>query len=234
MEEPLEQYLVLARSAKGKACESLILQATAHPRTFVFGELLELVRDKGVDGSYIRLLEVFAYGTYSDYTNERSTLPDITPNHLKKLKMLTLATLAANSTLLEYGSLMESLEMSSVRELEDLIIESIYEGLVEGKIDHKHNALMVMSSFGRDVKQEKVPELIGKLKNYLSHIESVETFISEEIKSSKDSMETKNQKKERFEGARQETSKKLKAMLEDKTDSGLLRALKPGFLRPKQ
>ena len=37
----LQQFCLLAKSAKGPACASLIGQALEHPSIFVFGELLD-------------------------------------------------------------------------------------------------------------------------------------------------------------------------------------------------
>ncbi len=48
-----------------------MLQVLAAPGVFVFGELLEMecVQElaTGDSGAYVQLLELFAYGTYSDY-----------------------------------------------------------------------------------------------------------------------------------------------------------------------
>ena len=38
----LQQFCLLAKSAKGPACASLISQALEHPSVFVFGELLDM------------------------------------------------------------------------------------------------------------------------------------------------------------------------------------------------
>jgi COP9 signalosome complex subunit 7 len=38
----LQQYLLLAKSAKGKACAAVIQQALSAANVYVFGELLEM------------------------------------------------------------------------------------------------------------------------------------------------------------------------------------------------
>lgn len=67
----LEQFVLLAKDAKGKAGAALIERATRNPNTFVFGELLDAPSIKelehGDHGSYYQLLRLFAYGTYSEY-----------------------------------------------------------------------------------------------------------------------------------------------------------------------
>ena len=67
----LEQFLLLAKTAKGPAAVELIKQALEAPGVYVFGELLETDCVKELvstpSANYVRLLEVFAYGTYTDY-----------------------------------------------------------------------------------------------------------------------------------------------------------------------
>ena len=90
MEEALEQYLVLAKSARGKAAEALIMQAISNPNTFVFGELVDLMDSSDVSQPYSDVLHIFAYGTYADYEANRAQLPDLSSVQQRKLKMLTL------------------------------------------------------------------------------------------------------------------------------------------------
>ena len=67
----LEQFLLLAKTAKGQAAVELVKQALEAPGVYAFEELIETDCIKqlaeGSDANYARLLEVFAYGTYSDY-----------------------------------------------------------------------------------------------------------------------------------------------------------------------
>lgn len=182
MEEALEQYLVLAKSTRGKAAEALIMQATANPNTFVFGELVDLLAANEVSQPHLDLLNIFAYGCYSDYESRRGQLPDLSSAQIRKLKMLTLASLAAESKLLSFASLQANLQIPSLRELEDLIIDSIYHGLLEGKLDHKLSALQVHSVFGRDIRPEQVPHLLTKLNAYLTHVRSIDSLLTSQLR----------------------------------------------------
>lgn len=53
----------------------------------------------------------------------------ITPAMQKKLKFLTILTLATKQKAIPYDKLMEELDMKNVRDLEDIIIEAIYAGM---------------------------------------------------------------------------------------------------------
>ena len=72
--QALEQFLLLAKTAKGPAVVALIKHATETSGVYVFGELLECECveqiSSGPYASSVRLLEIFAYGTYGDYKSE--------------------------------------------------------------------------------------------------------------------------------------------------------------------
>ena len=67
----LEQFLLLAKTARGPAAVELVKQALDAPGVYVFGELLKTdclkQLSEGTDAGYFKLLEIFAFGTYSDY-----------------------------------------------------------------------------------------------------------------------------------------------------------------------
>jgi len=56
--------------------------------------------------------------------------------------------------------------MPNVRELEDLIIDAIYQDILRGKLDQKEQQLEVEYTMGRDVEPAKVEELLAALQNW--------------------------------------------------------------------
>ena len=73
----LEPYILLSKSANSpRAAADLVQQATAAPNTFVFAELLQTPNIQALRtapdayAQYYTLLEIFAWGTWSDYTCE--------------------------------------------------------------------------------------------------------------------------------------------------------------------
>ena len=71
----LEPYLLLAKSANSpQAATQIVVQATSAPNTFVFAELLQspniqkLQAASPEQSSYHTLLQIFSWGTWSDYT----------------------------------------------------------------------------------------------------------------------------------------------------------------------
>ena len=74
----LESYVLLSKSATSpRAATDLILQATSAPNAFVFAELLETPNIQSLRtasseyAAYLTLLEIFSWGTWSDYTSKK-------------------------------------------------------------------------------------------------------------------------------------------------------------------
>lgn len=67
----LDQFCILAKSQKSRACAALIQQVLSHRKIYVFGELLKLPSVQSLKDTEFRTsynsLELFAYGTYRDY-----------------------------------------------------------------------------------------------------------------------------------------------------------------------
>jgi COP9 signalosome complex subunit 7 len=69
----LESFLALSKSANSpRAAADLVTQATSHPQTYVFAELLHTPNIQALQtspeyASYHKLLEIFAWGTWADY-----------------------------------------------------------------------------------------------------------------------------------------------------------------------
>ncbi|KAH8093354.1 hypothetical protein JL720_4481 [Aureococcus anophagefferens] len=111
--QALEQFCLLAKSAKGRAVVGIIQQTLSSKRIYVFGELL--------------------------------AMPSLT-----KLRQLSLVSLARESAVVAYATMQEELAVDNVRDLEDAIIETIYAGLLSGKMDQMSAEFRVAKAAGRD------------------------------------------------------------------------------------
>ncbi len=166
----LESILIVARSTKprGAAAANLIHQAIAAPGVFFFGELFDVPgvselashssssssADTQLATAY-QLLCLFAYGTYQDYVHlvQSGAIPELTRDQTTKLRQLTLVSLAAQNKFLYYDDLHYALDIdiNKTRELEDLIIETIYAGLATGKLNELQTRFEIHHVQGRDV-----------------------------------------------------------------------------------
>lgn len=55
------------------------------------------------------------------------------------------------------------MNIPTVRDLEDLIIEAFYQGIFTGKLDQRQRQLQVMFSMGRDLRPQQLDETITAL-----------------------------------------------------------------------
>ncbi|XP_013407470.1 COP9 signalosome complex subunit 7b-like [Lingula anatina] len=182
---PLEQFVLLAKSAKGAAAVELVKQALEAPGVYVFGELLAMPHiqelAEGPHAAYFNLLNLFAFGTVKDYEENKATLPELTNASLTKLRHLTLVALATKSKVIPYSTLLTELNMKNLRELEDLIIEVIYADIVRGKLDQKNQQLEVDYAIGRDIREEQVTEMVNVLQEWCDSCDIVLKGIDSQI-----------------------------------------------------
>ncbi len=68
--------------------------------------------------------------------------------------------------ILPYPLLLETLQISSIRELEGLIIDGIYMDILRGKLDQKSQQFEVEYAIGRDLTQSGVESLLASLQQW--------------------------------------------------------------------
>ncbi|KAG7090498.1 hypothetical protein E1B28_009611 [Marasmius oreades] len=218
----LEPFLLMGKSVKGAAAAKLVQDATSAPGVFVFSELLQLpnIQELGKNEEhekFLALLRLFAYKTYGDYLKHRDRLPPLNAAQLTKLKHLSIATLAADRRILPYAELMGALQMPTIRELEDLIIDAIYLDILRGKLDQKEEQFEVEYTMGRDLEPEKLVSLLAALKDWASTTAAVLQKLDENIASVTTEAATAKAKRENHEREVQTTLKELQDRNKDKS-----------------
>nr|CAB3232931.1 COP9 signalosome complex subunit 7a-like [Phallusia mammillata] len=181
-----EQFLILAKTAHGAALRKLIEQELESPDIYVFGELLELtcvqeLCDDPEGAKYLKLLNIFAYGTYKDYVQQAAHLLPLSPLMSKKLRQLTVVSLAAKSKYISYESLLAEVDLNNVRELEDLLISAIYSNIIRGKLDQQNSRLEVDWTIGRDLTPEDLDYITNTLSSWCSRCETMVQSIGTQI-----------------------------------------------------
>lgn len=194
----LEPYILLSKSANSpRAAADLITQATSAPSTFVFAELLQTPNIQALQTAsndyapYLTLLEIYAWGTWSDYTGQSKTtlaqcspanppdpetpnLPKLSSVQEQKLRQLTLLSLSTSPSTLTYAHLLTELSLPTTRALEDLVISSIYAGLLTAKLDTLAQRVDVSSVAPlRDLKPGSVPLMVSVLEDWDSRCVNV-------------------------------------------------------------
>lgn len=168
---PAEQYIILAKQAKGAAAVQLVKQVLEAPEVYVFGELLDMpnitdLKDNPQHAPYYELLQLFSYGVYADYVRESSKYPTLSPVMLTKLRHLTIVSMATGQKSIPLPTLGTQLGLTSTREIEDLIIEAMYTDIIHGKLDQKNGILELDYAIGRDIKPEDLTNIVGTLQSW--------------------------------------------------------------------
>ncbi|KAI0099202.1 PCI domain-containing protein [Nemania sp. FL0031] len=166
----LEPFLALTKSATApRAAADLISQATSNSNTYVFSELLQTPQIQALSqspdyASHLKLLEIFSYGTYADYTST-TNLPPLNDAQTLKLRQLSLLTLAKDPHNLSYAALQQSLSLPNARAVEDLVISAVYAGLVDAQLDPRNGAVHISSvSPLRDLAPGSIPSMLNSLR----------------------------------------------------------------------
>ncbi|XP_017784352.1 PREDICTED: COP9 signalosome complex subunit 7b isoform X2 [Nicrophorus vespilloides] len=219
---PLEQFVLLAKSAKGAACIELVKQVLEAPGVYVFGELLDMPNISelalGPSKNCIATLNLFAYGTYNEYLQNKELFFELSPAQKKKLQHLTIVTLATQSKCIPYGILLKELDINNVRDLEDLIIEAIYADIIHGKLDQKNSQLEVDCAIGRDIKPDDINVVVNCLQEWCSACEGVLACVDTQIHRANNEKNRCVLRKTEIEQEIVNIKKTLKAQLEDRNE----------------
>lgn len=109
-------------------------------------------------------------------------LPPLSDPQSNKLRQLTLLTLSTSPTTLTYPSLLTALSLPTTRQLEDLVISSIYAGLLSAKLDTLAQRIDVSSvSPLRDLRPNSIPTMISVLEDWDSRCVDVLGELEERV-----------------------------------------------------
>ena len=220
----VEQFVAQGEGATGRAAADLVEQATSAPGLFAFGELLDLEGIRSLEhdpalAGHLALLRVFAHGTLPEYraaVASGAALPPLSPAQELKLKKLTVATMAERAQTLRYDDLMAALEVPTVRELEDLLInECIGPGLTRGKLDQRRACFEVHHAIGRDLRPGQLPELIATLDAWRQNAERALRDVEAKVRWANDAQANASRRKGEVDAEVAATIRAIKAEVEE-------------------
>lgn len=231
--EAIEYFVKQASNRKGAKLSEVITLATSHSSLFGFSEILSVSNVAELQGSehsrFLDLLRLFAYGTWSDYKSNAGHLPPLLPDQVRKLKQLSVLTLAEIDKVLPYDKLMQELDVSNVRELEDFLInDCMYAGIVRGKLDQLRRCFEVQFAAGRDLPSEQLGSLIQTLGTWLTTSDNLLVSIQDKIKWADTMSEIDKKHRKEVEDKAEDvkksiTGKKLHTSRQTQTTEGMRR-----------
>ncbi|KAA8520444.1 hypothetical protein F0562_014700 [Nyssa sinensis] len=212
--EHIEYFVKQASNLRGSSLSKVVIESTSHPSLFAFSEILavpNIIELQGTENSvYLDLLRLFAHGTWSDYKSNAGHLPQLVPDQILKLKQLTVLTLAETNKVLPYDVLMQELDVTNVRELEDFLInECMYVGIVRGKLDQLRRCFEVQFAAGRDLRPGQLGSMIQTLTNWLNTSDNLLISIQEKIKWADNMSELDKKHRKEVEDRVEEVKKSL-------------------------
>ncbi|KAM0720624.1 hypothetical protein Q7P37_004761 [Cladosporium fusiforme] len=193
----LEPFLALTKSATSpRAASDLVTQATSAPNTYVFAELLQHPNIRSLENyeqyhGHFKLLETFAWGTWESYKASSTPLPALSDAQARKLRLLSLLTIASEkaqpasaSTLhnLSYPSLCARLDLDSPLDLEQLVTSAIYDNLLTATLNPSAQTVVITSVAPlRDLAPGSVEQLLGELSAWSGRCDSVLADLQAEV-----------------------------------------------------
>ena len=77
----------------------------------------------GEDNKFLATLKLFAYDNYSDYKAHSSNYIKLNERQLKKLKILSVITMAGESKTLSYEKVCKELDITDKKDLDEILLE---------------------------------------------------------------------------------------------------------------
>eukprot|EP01084_Bolivina_argentea_P216167 367275_1 len=213
----VERFLLLLKSQKGKAAAALVEQILGTSSVFSFGEFLNHPNVRALKGTaeekWLHSMELFAYGTYASYNKNKKRYPNFNQKQMTKLKQLSIVTMAGASTtkILFYKTLQTALDVKTVRELEDMIIECIYSELIVGRLDQRLALVEISYCRGRDINKDAIGAMKNRLLSWLKYTDELVALMEKQQKTAKYLTDKKNQQ---YAEAQFNIEKKTKEILE--------------------
>ncbi|KAI9250313.1 hypothetical protein BY458DRAFT_444857 [Sporodiniella umbellata] len=220
----LEPFLLLSKSVKGVANNKLISDVLDAPGVYVFTELfnapnvMQAAFLPEVEG-YHKLLRIFMYGTWKDYQAQKTQLPTLSLLQTKKLHHLTLVTLSEESQTLSYDRLLDALNIPTIRELEDTIMDAIYNGVLKGKLDQYRCQLEVVKTIGRDLAPGRLAETMEALSSWSTQTAGILGMLDATIDHLKSSVLDNEQQKLDYSHQLEEIRKTIRENKADENNS---------------
>lgn len=166
------------------------------------------------------LLHLFAYDTYGIYARNKALYGELTAAQERKLKQLSIVSLAARQHRIAYDELKDELGIYDVRELEDLLLDTIYLGWIAGKLDAKEEAIHIDFAISRDTKESDLLHIQAVLESWCGRAETLMRVIDEKVDILRGEIQRNTMERKQFEERVRVLSDEVAAMQLQKQEHG--------------
>ena len=145
-----------------------IRKALASESTFFFNDLLENcnVLANTEHEPYLTLLSIFSHGKYSNYVEKSANLPELSEIETTKLRILTILRMSINKRVLKYSDMLAETGLNNSRDLEQVIIQSIQQNVLDCRIDEANEQVFVNQISGYNVTVDQQDYLLNSLSQW--------------------------------------------------------------------
>ncbi|KAJ1977838.1 hypothetical protein H4R34_003433 [Dimargaris verticillata] len=152
----LQPYIDRLARCSADQVAGIVQEALEAPTIYVFGPLLALAKVQTLaeipeTRPTFALLHLFAKSTWDEYLAQENQLSALTTVQMFKLKQLSLLSLASSHKTIDYETIQTSLDIPNMSDLEALVIDAIYRGILQGQLDQRHRRLIIGFVMGREV-----------------------------------------------------------------------------------
>ncbi|OWA54041.1 putative COP9 signalosome complex subunit 7a [Hypsibius exemplaris] len=222
---PELEVLLRSKSSKGRMIADLLRQITEIPDIYRFQTYLTIPNVQDLRNSdftaTLDLLALYAYGTYSQYSENSSKYPALSEKQIFTLRCLTLASLAKESDRqkIPFKTIEDALGFTDHWQVFDFIIEALNYSYVKGKLDEPKRLLIVEEFITRDV------DVIAEGKHIRSKLELFTAACENTLQKTKEESARIDQQKLRAELQKQELALKIENTRGTIGEDGLLGGL---------
>ena len=178
--------------------------------------------EKSSDAECKRLHDVlvlFAFETFSTFRANSELYGELNEAQERKLRQLSIVSLCARNQEIPYATLKEELQVFDERDLEDLLMDTIYSGLIGGKLDSKSESLRVEFAIGRDIQDSTLGEMNRILGEWASRAQVLISAIHEQVNHARGELQQDAMRRGEFKTRVAELSEKLSKLKPNFADS---------------
>ena len=201
------------------------LQVISHKKIFVFDELLAVPTIQALqEGDFsvsFNTLQLFTYGTVSQYFDNKASYLDLNAQQLLKLQQLSLVSLGESVKTLHYDDLMKELHVESIRALEAIIIEAIYADLIQGTMNQQQRELHLSCVAVRGVHADDISNIVASLKQWKATAETLSNQLAQNNNKMRSEREAAEERQQKIQEVYEATSSHGKSRVDDDREDGI-------------
>ena len=183
-----------SKSSNIATIRSIVMKLLSEPNIFCGYDQVKAILQPGIDAGgsegakLSQSLDLFSYGTFSDYQKDPSQYLDLTGAQLVKLRQLSALSVVQHActhvlpqrkdglAMIPYKAFEEALLLNdNPREVEDILVSCLYAGVFRGKLCQESRSLHLSARHPirpRDVPISQISEMMSQIQKIQSSLQT--------------------------------------------------------------